>query len=391
MMKKGSNKKIYDNIKVKGKFMLNKKIFFIISALILTYISNEIYIKLYEWNDPQNCFKKEYIETIGYAGECKGKLIVNEEILRALVNEEYKGKIIKNNGFLFKVITNYDDDNIFTGQVTDMSSLFLNKEVDYSIEDWNTSNVTNMRYMFAVNEFKNPAANSAMPGFEMERFTEKDLELVVTSELKENIGNWDVSKVIDMSSMFSGRQFNRPLNNWDVSKVTDMSYMFYDNKKFNRPLNNWNVSNVKNMSCMFVRTIEFNHPLNNWDVSKVTDMSGMLAAAESFNQPLNNWDVSKVKDMSAMFKGAIYFNQPLNNWDVSKVTDMSAIFYKAKNFNHPLNNWDVSNVNGMWGIFNQTKSFNQPLNKWKNKNLIKEDFKDSGIEEKNLPEFNDKK
>ena len=38
--------------------------------------------------------------------------------------------------------------------------------------------------------------------------------------------------------------FNQPIGNWDVSKVSDMSYMFCSAKAFNQPIGNWDVSNV---------------------------------------------------------------------------------------------------------------------------------------------------
>ena len=41
------------------------------------------------------------------------------------------------------------------------------------------------------------------------------------------INNWDVSNVTEMRNMFSGAQkFNNPLNYWDVSSVTNMGGMF---------------------------------------------------------------------------------------------------------------------------------------------------------------------
>ena len=124
----------------------------------------------------------------------------------------------------------------------------------------------------------------------------------------------DLSKVIDMSYMFSGcTLFNYPLNRWNVNKVTYMSYMFSGCTFFNQPLNNWDVSKVTNMEHVFTSCTSFNQPLDNWDLSKVTDMSYMFSSCTSFNQPLNNWDVSKVDNMSNMFSGCTSFNQPLNN------------------------------------------------------------------------------
>ena len=40
------------------------------------------------------------------------------------------------------------------------------------------------------------------------------------------IGEWDVSRVIDMSSMLAISSFNGNISRWDVSKVIDMTGMF---------------------------------------------------------------------------------------------------------------------------------------------------------------------
>ena len=150
----------------------------------------------------------------------------------------------------------------------------------------------------------------------------------------------DLSKVIDMSYMFSGcTLFNYPLNRWNVNKVTYMSYMFSGCTFFNQPLNNWDVSKVTNMEHVFTSCTSFNQPLDNWDLSKVTDMSYMFFSCTSFNQPLNNWDVSKVDNMSNMFSGCTSFNQPLNSWDVSKVTFMTKMFSGCTSFNQDLGMW----------------------------------------------------
>ncbi|WP_201790961.1 BspA family leucine-rich repeat surface protein [Campylobacter devanensis] len=169
---------------------------------------------------------------------------------------------------------------------------------------------------------------------------------------------WDVSKVTNMSSMFSeAKFFNMDISQWDVSQVTDMSNMFSFAKTFNKSLNNWNVSNVKDMRYMFFEAKSYNQPMNAWNVSKVTDMSFMFADAKYFNSDISNWDVSNVTDMSYMFRSATFFNQPLNNWNVSKVTDMSSMFADTKNFNQPLNNWNVSNVDYMDDMFDEAEAY----------------------------------
>ena len=73
----------------------------------------------------------------------------------------------------------------------------------------------------------------------------------VYQSFNQPIGNWDVSNVTNMRQMFAGTMsFNQPLEYWDVSNVTNMLGMF-GNSSFNQPLNDWDVSNVTNIYGMF--------------------------------------------------------------------------------------------------------------------------------------------
>ena len=116
------------------------------------------------------------------------------------------------------------------------------------------------------------------------------------------IDNWNVSQVTNMRELFKEyKNFNEDISNWNVSNVTNMQRMFACVYSFNQPLNNWNVSNVTNMQHMFDGAKTFNQPLNNWNVFNVKTMKWMFYQASKFNQPLDNWNVSSVKDMVWMF------------------------------------------------------------------------------------------
>jgi len=101
------------------------------------------------------------------------------------------------------------------------------------------------------------------------------------------------SKIIDMSVIFGGSDFNQDIGNWDVSNVTDMGSMF-EASNFNQDIGNWDVSNVTDMRAMFNGAPHFNQDIGNWDVSNVTDMDGMFQRATSFNQDLSEWCVKKI-------------------------------------------------------------------------------------------------
>jgi len=223
--------------------------------------------------------------------------------------------------------------------VTDMSGMFRNATnftSNISINNWDTSSVKDMSYLFSVAfAFNSP------------------------------IGNWDTSKVTTMSNMFwNAKIFNQPLNTWQTSKVTDMTAMFKAAQAFNQPLNNWNTSMVTSMVDIFNNARQFNQPINNWNTSNVTDLTGAFSFAMNFNQPLNNWNTSNVTKLTRTFASAELFNQNINSWNTSNVTDMSYTFSEAMAYNQPLSSWDTSQVTNMSYMFHFITAFNQPIGNW---------------------------
>jgi len=135
-----------------------------------------------------------------------------------------------------------------------------------------------------------------------------------------NISDWDVSKVTDMSRLFTNRiYFNSDISAWDVSSVTNMRYMFGQAFLFNQDIGDWDTSNVTDMSATFENAITFNGDISAWDVSSVNNMYGMFYGAREFNQDIGAWDVSSVTEMRLLFRGATYFYQDISSWCVTNI------------------------------------------------------------------------
>jgi surface protein len=209
-----------------------------------------------------------------------------------------------------------------------------------NINNWNTSNVTNMQFMF----------NDAF-------------------DFNQPIGNWNTGNVTNMQWMFSGAQsFNQPIGTWNTSNVINMETMFSGAQNFNQPIGAWNTTNVTNMSGMFWGALNFNQFIGSWNTGNVTKMNGMFFGAQNFNQPIGAWNTGNVTNMASLFNGASVFNQPIESWNTSNVEAMSDMFRNATNFNQPIGAWNTGNVVYMAGMFYNT-IFNQPIGAWNTSNV----------------------
>ena len=223
------------------------------------------------------------------------------------------------------------------------------------------------------------------------------------------INDWDTSLITDMSYLFQDKStFNSDISGWVVSSVTNMYGMFWGAEAFNQAIGQWDVSQVTNVARMFQNAIDFDQSIQYWDTTSVDINTGyinmfsgataMLArgfsatpSSTDFNKfpPMTNdniqtavdlwvsnqssatatygdistWDTSAVTDMSNLFNGKSTFNSDISGWDVSSVTNMNNMFKLAGQFNTDISDWDVSSVTNMHGMFRNTV-FNKPIGTW---------------------------
>jgi surface protein len=171
--------------------------------------------------------------------------------------------------------------------------------------------------------------------------------------------NWNTSNVFHMGFMFSGcTLFNQSVSNFDTTKVTSMGSMFALATSYNQSVSNFNTANVTDMSGMFLSASAFNQPVP-FNTIKVTDMRAMFANAKAFNQSVSNFDTANVTNMRVMFLSASAFNQPVP-FNTIKVTDMRAMFAYATVFNQPVA-FNTAKVTDMNEMFISATAFNQPI------------------------------
>ena len=125
-----------------------------------------------------------------------------------------------------------------------------------------------------------------------------------------NIQNWDTSNVTNMTRTFAGAtEFNQDIGDWDTRNVTDMSRMFILAESFDQYIGDWNTSSVENMESMFNLAKSFNKNIGGWDTSKVENMNAMFFNAENFDQNLSGWCVKLINskpdnfDTGSKFQG----------------------------------------------------------------------------------------
>ena len=175
----------------------------------------------------------------------------------------------------------------------------------------------------------------------------------------------DTSEVTDMSYMFAGAELINPdIEGWETSKVTSMRAMFDRASYANPDVSSWNTAQVTDMAGMFHKTLHANPDVSNWVTSKVTSMASMFKKAESADPDVSNWDTAAVVDMSSMFSNA--FTSPrapdarrvphgIQGWDISQVVSMHAMFKGAVYANPDMSTWNFPNVTYMDLMFEGIK------------------------------------
>ncbi len=276
-------------------------------------------------------------------------------------------------GYMFYQDTAFNQPigNWSTISATDMTAMFAyDTNFNQSIGSWNTAKVTGMASMFFGTAF-----NQNIGGWSTEAVTTMNSMFRNASAFNNGgsntINNWDTSKVTDMKWMFTSTVFNQPIGSWSTGNVGDMSYMFQSDAVFNQNIGGWNVSKVTTMLSMFDSDTAFNQNIGAWTPTSLINMGSMFFTATAFNNggsnTINNWDVSKVTSFAGTFR-ASGFNQPIGNWNTISAKSINTMFFNAP-FNQPIGSWNMSSVTDMRYAFGYDGAFNQNISGWSTANV----------------------
>ncbi len=207
-----------------------------------------------------------------------------------------------------------------------------------------------------------------------------------------NMGNWDMSAITDVTSMFQQTSMNVDISGWNTGNITTMLGLFYNNSTFNQDISNWDTSNVTSLYLTFSGASSLNADLNTkdtgsrlaWDVSNVTSFQAALSGTTSMTYDIDKWqittDANKTVTMANMFTGNINwmsmepktvtvgsgaYQKTYLAWDTQRVTSLSETFHANNAFNKDIGKWDTSSVTNMYRTFRYATAFNnggQPMN-----------------------------
>ena len=243
------------------------------------------------------------------------------------IGNSYKDVVLQGSP---KPLLRNDFDGVYFRDVITYIGTSYTKLYKLDLSDWDTSNVTNMKNIFAR---CSSLSYLNISGWDTSNVTSMSNMFLICEKLPSlDVSHFNTSNVKDMDSMF----YNLNIDSLDVShfntgKVTNMNWMFYGCRKLTYiNVSNFNTNNVLTMNNMFNYC---NHlkslNVSNFNTSKVTTMEGMFQNCERLiSLDLSNFDTSEVTNMKYMFRFCNSL-KTLNvcNFDTSKVTKMNDMFY----------------------------------------------------------------
>ena len=257
-----------------------------------------------------------------------------------------------------KSLTSLDVSGFNTSNVTNMLSMFYDCSslTSLDLSSFNTSNVPDMSYMF---RYCSGLTSLDLSGFDTHNVTNMLSMFQGCSALTSlDVSGFNTSNVTNMLSMFSGCKSltSLDLKSFDTSSVTCMGNMFSVCESLTSlDLSGFNTSNVTDMCEMFRSCSGLaNLDVSSFNTSKVWHMEYMFCDCSSLTSlDLGGFDTSNVMDMSYMFSGCSGLTSlDISGFNTSRVTGMIAMFQKCSSLTSlDISGFNTSRVTGMSTMF----------------------------------------
>ena len=238
-----------------------------------------------------------------------------------------------------KNLTSLDVSNFNTSNVTNMNSMFRDcakLETITGLNNFDVSKVTYMNMMFhnlsLITSLDLSSWNTDSLVYTTNNNEDGGMFSYCSKLQSITFGEgWNTSQVTNMQYMFKdcNNLTSLDLSNFNTSNVTNMDSMFRECKNLTSlDLSSFNTSNVTNMQYMFEdchNIISLN--LSNFDTSNVTNMTQMINECYVLTElNISNWYLNSEVDVTDIFKDTnVLTNVIMNNSDYNSVNKIIAV------------------------------------------------------------------
>ena len=211
-----------------------------------------------------------------------------------------------------------------TRNITNTSMLCAPELTSLDLSYFDTSNVTDMSYMFSCSGYEEQqllalsiiGASSSFIQYLKGCYHLESLD----------VSNFDTSNVTNMAYMFNGclALTSLDVSNFDTTNVTNMGGMFNDCSKLTSlDLSSFDTTNVADMSFMFNGCSKLTSlDVSNFDTTNVTNMGDMFSCCYGLTSlDLSSFDTTNVTNMGGMFNGCF----KLTSLDLSSFEDRKSV------------------------------------------------------------------
>ncbi|MBQ3307995.1 MAG: BspA family leucine-rich repeat surface protein [Bacilli bacterium] len=349
------------------------------------------YKQEYGYNSSTRLYEWQNIENDGWGVHLSDPSSTDPVTTKLCTSINNKPIVSMSNMFHNSQTTSIDTSSFDTSNVINMSQMFtssINLESIYVL-NFDTSNVTNMYEMFAgcttldsLNlsgfdlssiSYESSRMSSIFEAPNLQRIVLKDLVIPeffrnslfstlaanCSSVLEEiDVTGWDLSRTIDISSLFSGCQVVKSikgLDTWDTSHISNMENLFLGMTTVSSlDLSNWDLLNIYTVDGMF-REASFDTIIAKyWKIPQTFEKGFFTNMAVSSVEEIDvtGWDLSGTTTLSNLFNTpygtqntSLKWVVGLSTWNISNITTMTNLFGYCNGIESlDFSNWQFENI-----------------------------------------------